>query len=149
MIWALIAQAGLTLVLFSLQDIYIRKVYLLQIIFFAFLGIVINIIYGQYLVPFISSFLLFILGYLLWKFKAIGGADAKIITVLGLYLPISGIPNMFIVTITFVIILGILAAIYSLIQYILNKNRKKKMKNIPFVPIIAMAYGILLIIGIH
>lgn len=78
----------------------------------------------------------FVLGFVLWNKRAIGGADSKVIAALSLVMPYNGVPEMFVRSLFFITLLILTAVCYT----ILSRLILKKEKEIPFIPIIFMSY---------
>lgn len=75
------------------------------------------------------------LTYILWRNKAIGGADAKLIPCIIPFLDLSGIANIFVGTWFFIIFFMVIGTLYGLVgQFILKK------KVAPFLPAITLTY---------
>lgn len=122
------------LIFFSYKDLKYMEIENKPIIALLILGLVISIINKKvfYLIPFCLISL--ILWLYLWKNKAIGGADVKILSILPLFY-LSFSPNLIAGQIIFLTLFGVLGTIYALISLKINKKR-----HIPFLPCILLTY---------
>jgi len=87
----------------------------------------------------INGFMFFIIGYLFFYFNALGGGDAKLLIGVGLCLPSNSIGLTFISSIIFLIYLLILGTTYYFVYKIATK---RKMRYIPFAPVILLTFSV-------
>lgn len=125
------------LLIFSIIDLRTRKLDNQLILAFLIFGLLIY----QYpkhnlLATLLGMLLMAILTITLWNFKAIGGADAKLLIALVPYLSFFGIANMLATLFQFLIEFGLIGGIYGFSYIKLYKEHGK----IPFIPIITLVY---------
>jgi hypothetical protein len=88
--------------------------------------------------------LMFAFAVLLWKRNIFGGADAKALIALSPMLLYFGVPSMFGTFIAFIIVFGVVGIFYSAAMHFLFRE-----KEIPFMPAIAIAYGLSYFFHVH
>lgn len=131
------------LVVMSIVDMRTKKLNNSWILLIFFFGVIYRLVNWSY--EFILAMVFFVLlGYIFYYFNTLGAGDGKLLWALAPLLPYNGIPNMLVVCIAFTLLFGILGGIYGFML-----KRTKTEKEIPFVPIILMAYCLLLIININ
>ena len=124
----------LFLIYFSYKDLKYSEVENKPIILFLIVGIIFSIISKKFFIILPFCLFWFILGCFLWKYKSLGGADVKILSILPIYYLIPSI-NIFSGQLIFLVLFGILGTIYGLIsRQIIKKNTA------PFIPIIALTF---------
>lgn len=134
MLWSIFLIGLIFLIYFSYIDIKTHRLANKPIVRFLLIGLVLNFLTGKILIGLTATFLMFIFGYSLWRFANLGGADAKLLVSLTAFLDPSSVTDI----IPFMILLGILTVSMTLL---INLS-KKKVKQIPFIPIITLTYVI-------
>jgi len=126
------------LISYSWIDIRTKRLSNELIVIFGLVGLLLIILTSKPLIySLISMFLMFILAIALWLFGTIGGADAKLIIVLSLFMPNINFLNTLHQFIIFLLCLGILGTSYGL--YSRNRARKGQTR-VPFIPVITLVY---------
>lgn len=120
---------------FVYQDLKKSEIENKPILAFLILGLIISVWTNNILtlMPFCLFWL--IIGIVLWKLKSIGGADVKILAILPIYYLINT-PNFISGQFIFIMIFGITGVLYGLIAKLIIKTKKE----IPFLPVITLAY---------
>lgn len=132
----------LILIILSYLDLKYQKVNNIWIVILLGPGLYYAILNENIFIALLSLLFFIIFSLLLWYFSTIGGADAKILIVLSLFLPLNSLFSLFLVILFFILNLAICSTIYSLgIKYILKKNTKE----VPFIPIITLSYVMLIL----
>lgn len=121
------------LLYFSYLDLKKSEISNYSILAFLIISIFI-LIFGQIIQSIIICLFWFLFGYLFWRFKALGGADIKILSILPIYY-LNGIPNIYAGAFIFLCIFLICGLIYGLFSRQIIKN-----KEIPFLTIITLTY---------
>lgn len=123
------------LIILSLIDIFYRKVSNSTLVTVFLFGMAYQVARQNTLVAGLGVVLFWGLGYLLWKKTEFGGADAKLLTIIPLYLSIKGLGNLIGSLLVYMICLGIVSFIYGKVATKLLSEDK-----VPFIPAIAIAY---------
>lgn len=133
----------------SFLDIKYRKVDNFYIFLILLAGIFYRYINKEYY-SFIFLLIFVIVGYAMWFFRLIGGADAKLMMTFSLVLPYSGFANAYVVSVLFLIVFMLIYLIYTGV-YRLNKGSKltKEDDRVPGFPIFLIALIITYLINIH
>lgn len=138
---------GLGWLLFlSFLDLKYQKVDNRLIGVYLIIGLIIQGVVGNIVPSLLGGLLMMAFGYILWHFKTIGGADAKLLPVVVVWLPISGMANTLITLLFFITVYGIVGSLYG---YIYGKLYSKKQRYIPHIPIITLTYVIVWLLNIH
>lgn len=128
---------GLAVLLyFSYLDIRHQKLQNWLIGTFFLIGLSYHYFIGNALTALIGAISIGILGYALWHFKTIGGADSKLLSALVFYLPFFGYPNMIATLLIFIIWLGLIGSIYGFLYKLMFRAKKV----IPFIPAITLTF---------
>ncbi len=123
------------LLYFSWTDIKKQELSNLFIFLYALISVSVLFFNQINIMPIIFLCLInFLIFFLLWTKKAVGGADVKLIPFLTIYILILS-PNIYVGFWFFLVFLLILGTIYSIISKIIIKN-----KEIPFIPLITLTY---------
>ncbi|HUS50466.1 MAG TPA: prepilin peptidase [Candidatus Paceibacterota bacterium] len=124
------------LIYFSYLDLKHQEIKNEPILAFFLLGLVILYISGNSLLLVPLCLLNGLLFFALWKFKSLGGADVKILSILPIFYLLSTPINLISGQIIFLIMFGLFGTAYGLIGQLLIKKKKY----IPFLPLITFTY---------
>lgn len=142
--WIFAVLIGIVLLIASIIDIRTRKLNDKWPLFVAVIGFSYRFFFVGGFDWILPTIFLFVLGYVLWLYGAVGAADTRMLGALAPGLPFVGLGEMFFRTILFVIIWAVLAGGYALVF----KIYKGKKKRIPLIPIFLLAF-ILINIAVH
>lgn len=133
------------LLCFSYQDIKYHELGNKSILSLFIFCLASRFILGNFGIILLFSFLfMLILGYVLWDKKAIGGADAKLLSAISPMFPFNGFANMCAVLFEFLIIFLIIGIVYA---FIFSKFTTKK--KVPFIPCITICFVLLWLFRIY
>lgn len=124
------------LIYFSYLDIKYKELNNLPIILLFFYGVSIALLSKIALPVVCGAFLMLFTGYMLWRFDCIGGADSKLLIAIVPFMPSNSVIMILIVLFVFLVVFMIIGLLYAFILKIF----KNKEKEIPFIPIILLAY---------
>ncbi len=129
------------LIYFSYEDIKKQEISNFSIIIFSIFTLIILTQFPDKLIRILFVFLWFLLSLFFWMNGSFGGADAKLMPLISVYVSFL-IPNIISGQFMFIIGLGILSLIYAILGKLIIKKDK-----IPFIPIITISYSLIGLIG--
>jgi Flp pilus assembly protein protease CpaA len=128
----------IALAYFSYLDIRYKEVNNAPIALLFLIGVIIAILDKKFIAMACGVVFTLLIGYLLWRFDCMGGADSKIIMALTPFLPFNNIITLMLSIWLFLIEFMIVVFIYALLLKLSGKTKENK--QIPLVPIILITY---------